>query len=172
MIVGPSNAGKTRLTSRALKRWIEDEGTDGVVVLDFAPVFERNGTILGGRLDRFISIPDGVWTGRLESHAPRAESETSSDALALAKANAERARKLIDEAPDDPHAVFVNDATIARQHRFDSPHRILEYCDRAEVAVLNAFESEELGVSGPVSQVEEQTREALIRWGDRTLTLD
>jgi hypothetical protein len=49
LIVGPSQAGKTRLTARALEAWIDRHGTDGVVVLETAPapnaVFVNDATI-------------------------------------------------------------------------------------------------------------------------------
>lgn len=171
LIVGPSNAGKTRLTARALDAWVAANGTDGVVVLDFAPEFERDGRLVGGHLDRFTTIPDAVWTGRVDAHAPRSESESDGEAVALARDNAERAKQVIDAAPDAPRVVFVNDATIARQHDADAPHRVREYCDRADVAVLNALESEELGVDDAVSRVERDTLSALREWATRTVSL-
>lgn len=170
LIVGPSNVGKTRLTARALDAWIESNGADGVVVLDFAPEVERDGRLLGGRLDRFTAIPDEAWVGRLDAHAPRAQAESEADAVALARDNARRADKLLDAAPADPRAVFVNDATIPRQHD-DAPHRVRDYCDRADVAVLNAFESDELGADHPVSLVETETLAALRDWAARTVSL-
>ncbi|SFR85338.1 hypothetical protein SAMN05216559_0074 [Halomicrobium zhouii] len=171
LIVGPSNTGKTRLTARALETWIEREGTEGLVVLDFAPELERDGRLLGGRLDRFTAIPDDGWVGRLEAHAPRASAGSQSDAVALAEENAERADQLLDAAPAEPRAVFVNDATIPRQHDADAPHRVRDYCDRADVAVLNALESDELGADHPVSRVERATVAALREWATRTVSL-
>ena len=84
LVTGPSNAGKTRTTAAALNAWLDSEGTEGVVVLDFAPELERDGTILGGRLDRFTTVPEAVWLGRIDASAPRAESETAEQAVALA----------------------------------------------------------------------------------------
>lgn len=171
LVVGASNTGKTRLTADALDAWIESNGTDGVVVLDFAPELERNGRLLGGRLDRFTTVPDDVWGGRLDAHAPRAAADSEAEAVSFARENAGRAAKLLDAAPTDPRAVFVNDATIARQHSKSAPHRVRQYCGAAEVAVLNAFESDELGADHPVSVVERETLAALRDWASRTVSL-
>jgi len=70
LITGPSNAGKTRLTARALDSWVERHGTSGVVVFEFGPEFEHERRLLGGRLSRFGALPDGVWQGVLDAHAP------------------------------------------------------------------------------------------------------
>ena len=83
LIVGPSNVGKTRLTARALTAWLERAGADGVVVLEFAPEVERDGRILGGRLDRFVTPPAGVWRGVLDAHAPRATAGSEVEAVDL-----------------------------------------------------------------------------------------
>jgi len=171
LVTGPSNVGKTRLTARALAEWVADHGTDGVVVLEFAPELERDGRVLGGRLSRFVTVPDGAWHGVLEAHAPRAESGSDDEALELAGANAERAATLLDGAPAEPRAVFVNDATIPYQHPESDPDALLDSCDRADCAVLNAFESDELGTDDPVSRTERATLDRLRRWADRHVRL-
>lgn len=171
LVTGPSNVGKTRLTARTLRRWVEREGTDGVVVLEFAPELERDGRVLGGRLDRFGALPGGVWTGIVDAHAPRAQGRNADEALALARENAAHARRVLDGAPDDPRAVFVNDATIAFQAGAD-PSLLADYCDRADLAVLNAFESDELGTDDPVSRHERAALATLRAWADRHVRLD
>jgi hypothetical protein len=171
LILGPSQVGKTRLTTRALDAWIERSGTAGVVVLEFAPELERDGQVLGGRLDRFTAIPDEAWYGVLDAHAPRAEGETDEEAVALARDNADRARAILDAAPE-PRAVFVNDATIPLQHEAVAPERLTAYCDRADCSVLNALESDELGTADPVSRREQDVLRTLRSWADRTVTLD
>lgn len=171
LIVGPSQAGKTRLTARALETWVERDGPESVVVLEFAPEVERGSEILGGRLDRCTDVPDGAWLGVLDAHAPRSEGETTDESVALARDNAERAQEGIDAAPEDPRAVFVNDATIPYQHEIGEPKRLVAYCDRAECAVLNALESDELGTDDPVSQQERETLSMLKAWADRTVSL-
>ena len=153
LITGPSNVGKTRLTARAMEAWVAERGSDGVVVLDFAPTVERDGEVLGGRLSRFAAVPDGAWHGVLDAHAPRADGEDETDARRLAADNAERAVALLDEAPPDPTTVFVNDATIPFQHERGDPDRLADYCEGA-TAVLNAFESDELGTTDAVSRAE------------------
>jgi hypothetical protein len=178
LIVGPSGAGKTRLTARALEAWVDAHGPAGVVVLDFAPEVERDGRILGGRLDRFTTPPEGAWTGVLAAHAPRSESDTNEEAVALAADNADRARDLLDRAADvltdapAPRAVFVNDATIPLQGPDSDPSLLTDLCDRADCAVVNAFESDELGTNDPVSRQERASLEALSAWADRVVRLD
>ncbi|WP_256297830.1 hypothetical protein [Haloarchaeobius salinus] len=164
LVVGPSNVGKTRTTAATLARWVESRGTDGVVVLDFAPEVERDGDLLGGRIDRFYRPPDGCWYGVLDAHAPRSDGRDDEDALELARSNAERARRLLDAAPS-PRAVFVNDATIPAQADGD-PTPLLAACSGAELAVCNAFESDELGTDDEVSKNERAALDALAAWAD------
>lgn len=170
LIVGPSQAGKTRLTARALDAWIEREGIEGAVVLEFAPEVERDGRVLGGRLDRFTMIPDRVWYGILDANAPRSEGETEDETVALALDNAKRAGRILDEAPD-PRSVFVNDSTIPLQHKSFDPERLTSYCRRAECVVMNAFESDELGTDDPVSDYEREVVGFLRTWADQTISL-
>ncbi|KAA9398610.1 hypothetical protein Har1130_10350 [Haloarcula sp. CBA1130] len=171
LVTGPSNAGKTRTTAAALDTWLDSEGPEGVVVLDFAPELERAGKVLGGRLDRFVTLPEPVWVGRIDASAPRAESETDDQAVALARENARRAERQLDALPADPRAVFVNDATIPFQHEGATVSRLTRYCDGADVTVLNAFESDELGVDDPVSRAERDAVARLRAWADRTVDL-
>ncbi len=171
LVVGPSNVGKTRLTARTLDSWVTEYGPEGVVVLDFAPTVERDGEILGGHLTQFTTVPDGAYHGVVDAHAPRADGADDAEALALAEANAMAAREHIDAAPAEPRAVFVNDATIALQSEQDLTGRLTDYCDRADCAVLNAFESDELGVDNPVSKNERAALSALRSWADRVVEL-
>jgi len=171
LILGPANVGKTTLTARALEAWIHRESPEEVVVVDVAPEIERDGQLLGGRLDRFTSVPDDAWYGILEAHAPRSEGATDEEALALARENADRAGRLLGAAPGDPRAVFVNDATIPFQADGD-PGRLADYCDLANVAVLNAFESDELGTEDSVSRNEREALSALRGWADRVHELE
>ena len=171
LVTGPSNAGKTQTAAAALNAWLDSEGTEGVAVLDFAPELERDGTILGGRVDRFTTVPEAVWLGRIDASAPRAQSETAEQAVALARDNARRAEQQLDALSETPRAVFVNDATIPFQHDSVAVSRLTEYCEKADVVVLNAFDSDELGVDDPVSRAERDALDRLRRWADRTLDL-
>lgn len=172
LIVGPSGAGKTRLTARALSAWIDQQGTEGVVVLEFGPEVERDGRVIGGRLDRFLEVPGGVWHGVLEAHAPRLQGNTEEKTLSLARDNAQRATKLLDAAPPTPTAVFVNDATIPLQHDDADPEELTAYCDRADCAVVNAYDGAALGTDDPVSRRERESLSTLKRWADRTIELE
>jgi len=171
LVVGPSNAGKTRLTARTVDSWVAEHGPAGVVVLDFAPTVERDGTVLGGPLTQFTTVPDGAYHGVVDAHAPRAKGGDDAEALALAEANAAAAAEHIDAAPAEPRAVFANDATIALQSDPAATERLTDYCDRADCAVLNAFESDELGVDNPVSSNERAALARLRSWADRVVEL-
>lgn len=171
LITGPSNVGKTRLTYRALAAWVDRAGPDGVVVFDFAPELERDGRLLGGRLDRFGPLPEGAWVGQLDARAPRAEGETDEASIALARENAEAAARLFAAAPSGCRAVFVNDATIPFQHEAADCERLTRYADRATYVVANAFESDELGTADPVSRNERRALETLRAWADRVVEL-
>jgi len=168
LIVGPSNVGKTTATADALERWLAEHGPDGVVVLDFAPEVEHDGQIVGGRLERVTTVPETVWDGVLDAHAPRSEGADDEAALALARDNADRARSLFDDAPADPTAVFVNDATIPFQADGETAP-LRHYCDGAKLVVANAFESDELGTDDPVSRHERAAIAELRTWADRVV---
>lgn len=170
LLTGPSNVGKTRLTARTLERWIDARGAEGVVIFDFAPEIERDGILLGGRLSRFVDIPEAAWTGVLDAHAPRAEGETPAEERRLARENAERAMALIEETPA-MDAAFVNDATIPFQHEAGDVEALLAACTDAERVVMNAFSSQELGTDDPISRRERKVRERLVEWADIHETL-
>lgn len=107
----------------------------------------------------------------MEADAPRAESDDEDDALGLARENADRAFRVLAAASADPTAMFVNDATITLQADADRADVLTDYCDRASVAVCNAFESEELGVEDSVSQNERAALHSLRAWADRVVEL-
>jgi hypothetical protein len=172
LIVGPSNVGKTRLTAEALSAWLARQGSEGVVVFDFAPEVERDGRVLGGRLDRFVTPPPGVWRGVLEAHAPRATADSDAEAVDLAADNARRASDLLSAAPAAPRAVFVNDATIPFQAPDADPGRLLDYCAGAEVVVLNALEADSLVGDDPVSRAERAALATFRDRADRVIRLD
>ncbi|RAW44314.1 hypothetical protein DQW50_15090 [Halorubrum sp. 48-1-W] len=172
LIVGPSGAGKTRATARALEDWLDERGPRDTVVFEFGPELERDGRVVGGRLDRFMSIPDDVWVGRVDANAPRSQGETPADVLALARENAERANRRFDAAPPDPTAVFVNDATIAFQHESGALEGFLAYCDGADRVVVNAYEGDEFGSDNAVSRRERAVLRRLRAWADRTIELE
>lgn len=172
LITGPSNVGKTRLTARALHAWLIDHGPTGVVIFEFGPEFRHEGRILGRHLARFESIPDAVWVGEIDAHAPRAAGTTIEESVQLAAENARRAAQVLAAAPHDPQAVFVNDATIAFQHETSDLGAFTGYWDQAECVVVNAFESDELGTTDPISQQEQAALDALKHWANRIVTLE
>lgn len=172
LIVGPSGAGKTRLTARALQNWLDEKGTDGVVVLEFGPAIEHDGRLVGGRLDRFVEIPDDVFHGVLDAHAPRLEGETEAETQNLAKTNAEHAQRLWDALPPDPVAVFANDVTVPFQHASAAVARLTRYADRATCSVVNAYEGDALDSGDRVSDSERAVLETLRNWADHVDTLE
>lgn len=165
LITGQSNAGKTRRTASLFEAWTANEGFDGCTVFDFAPELERNGRVLGGRITRFVD-PGDAWYGKIDAHAPRSESTTEEEALALALENAERVASLLDSAPSNPRAVFINDATIPFQHPDGDLDRLLAYVDAADIVVMNAFDSDELGTDDMVSRYEQMALSRLREWAD------
>jgi hypothetical protein len=172
LIAGPSGAGKTRTTARALEAWLEREGPGGVVVFEFGPEIERDGRVVGGRLDRFTGVPDELWHGILEAHGPRSEGATEAEVRDLARENAAGATALFDAAPADPRAVFVNDATIPFHHEAGDPDRLLRYCSEASCAVLNALaDDDKLGGEDPISRRERQVLALFRRRVDRIAQL-
>lgn len=172
LIVGASGVGKTTLTARALDAWLEEHGPGGTVVFDFGPAIEWDGRTVGARLDRDTTLPAAVWKGTFDANAPRSEGETDDEVLTLARENAERANRLIDDAPPQPRAVFVNDATILFQHQAGDVDRLLEYCGDADCVVVNAFTGKDFGTDDPVSRRERDVTERFRAWADRTIQLD
>ena len=172
LIVGPSGVGKTRLTARILSTWLENEGVEEVVVLEFGPSIETDDRVVGGRLDRFVDIPDGITYRELDARAPRLEGASSAETVELARINAERAMQIFDTLPANPTAVFVNDATIPFQHESGDLKRFTDYCDRAPCAVVNAYEGEELGIEDAVSTRERAVIATLRRWADSVVDLE
>lgn len=171
LVVGPSNVGKTHLTARAFTAWVAEHGTDDVVVLDFAPEIERKERLLGGHLTRFTDIPTDVFYGVVDAYAPRASGATETEALELATMNARRSRRIVEAAPADPRAVFINDATIPFQASSVDVAMLHDYCDGAEAIVLNAFESDELGTDDAISRNELITLDALRSWANWVVEL-
>jgi hypothetical protein len=165
LLTGPSNAGKTRHTAKALAEWIDSQGPTGVSVLDFAPELERNGVLLGGRLSRFTEIPEEAWVGVIDAHAPRAESESEEVARELARENATQAMAMIKAMPSSK-AVFINDATIPFQHEAGDIETLLAACKDAELVVVNAFSGTALGSEDSISRREREARKRLTEWAD------
>lgn len=171
-ITGPSGAGKTRLTARALETWLDIHGPEGVVVIDLGPEVRRGDRVLGRRLDRFIELPEAVWVGRVEAHGPRAEGTTDEEAMELARANARRVAVTLAEAPSNPKAVFINDCTLAAHAPSNPLDELLAYCDGATLAVVNAYDGTELGIDDPISRNEREALAVVTRWADRHVALD
>lgn len=172
LIVGPSGAGKTSLTARTLADWLTDGRTRETVVFEFGPELDRGDRVVGRRLCRFVELPDEVWVDPVEANAPRSQGGEEAEVLELARENAERSNRRFDDAPSDPDAVFVNDATIAFQHESGDLDGFMRYCSEADCAVVNAYEGDEFGNDDPVSQRERTVLQRLRNWADRTVELN
>lgn len=170
LLVGPMQSGKTTQTARALERYLEANGPAGVVVLDFAPTIETDDGTIGGRLDDVVDIPAEVYHGTIEARGPRSEGETPEAAAAIARENAEAARRCLRSAPV-PTAVFVNDATLALQHDRADVDRLRSYCDLASCAVINAYRGDEFGADDPITRTERAAVDRLVDWADRVVDL-
>lgn len=172
LIVGGLKVGKTRLTARVLRQWLETHGSAGVVVLDFAPEVSTEAGRIGGRLQRFLTVPPAIWYGAIDARAPRSEADTPSQARELARENAKRAREMLSNAPPSPQAVFINDVTIALQSDPANLEQIQTYCAPATCVVINAYDGAELGDrSSPLTRNERTALEGLRSWVDRTIEL-
>ena len=172
LITGPSNSGKTRLTSKALEKWTSLNGSKNVIVLEFGPEYLYNGRVLGRHLSRFTTLNSDIWYGYLETYAPRAESKNEKEALKMASMNSERAETLISTLPPTKKAIFINDITIPLQSPSQNLDTLINYCDGAECSVINAFKGTELGSNDPISKFEKSSLSKLQKWADRTICLD
>lgn len=171
LIVGPLRAGKTRMTAAVLKRWLDEYGPSGVVVIDTAPEIESDEGLIGGRLDRFIDVPSAVFYGAVATSGPRAEGSSSEESRRIAKENAERARMLIESAPPTPRAVFVNDVTLAFQYDPSAVDDIATYWQDAECVVINAYEGSAFDKDDPISKNERRALARLKQFADRVIDL-
>lgn len=170
-IEGPSGAGKTRLTAGVLEEWLDRRGPAGVVVLDFGPELPGSGRVIGRRLDRYLEVPATVWYGHIDANGPRTEGANPEEMAALARANAERVSSLIEQAPDAPTAVFVNDVTIAAHHDLGVLEHVTDYADRARCAVVNGYTDGALEGDDDLSRRERAGVRFLRQWADRTVRL-
>ncbi len=171
LIVGPVGVGKTRLTANTLSRWIDTHGSEGVVVLDFAPEIETLDGLIGGRINRFVDVPAQVWYGSIDAIGPRTEGETAEESIELAAANADQAKQLIETAPADPRAVFINDITIALQSADSTFDQLEGYSADATCVVMNAFEGDSFGDDDPITLAERRALIRLRKWADHVLEL-
>lgn len=171
LIVGPLQAGKTNATAAILRRWLDRHGTSDVVILDFAPSIPTEDGVIGGKIDRFIELPDSVWYGTIEARGPRSEGDSIAEMRSLAKQNADRVRHVLKRAPTSPRAVFVNDVTIGYQHDPDELDMLQGYCQEATCVVLNAYKGDELTRDDPISTNERAVIDRLRQWSDREIRL-
>lgn len=171
LITGPSGTGKTRLTAEAIRDWVRAHGPDGVVVLEFGPDIERDGRVIGGRLERFHRLSPDAWRGIVDTQAPRLVGESAEETMRLARENATVGVAIIERMPPDPVAVFVNDATIPFQHPESDPGLLLERLEDADHAVINAYDGEEFG-EGPITTQERDTLAAFREWAQTEIRLE
>lgn len=162
LITGPTGSGKTRHTAALLEAWVQTHGTDGVVVLEFAPEHRtRDGRILGRRMRRYMEIPEGIVYHEVQTHAPRAWASDEEGSIDLAHENMDSCARAIHAAPRSPRALFVNDATIAYHVPGADPGPLLARIREAGVAVVNALDPQGFDPEHPVTRQERRVLEAL-----------
>lgn len=164
VIVGPTGVGKTQATKQLLENWVDDYGTDGVVVFDFGPERQRGSHIVGRRLQRFGPLPDGVWLQEIDMNAPRLDALQESDRAMLARENAKRAQKAFKDSPKPWRGVFVNDATLAFHDAHSDVKAFLDSCASCDVVVINALASADFIGDDPISRRERMVVRTLKEW--------
>ncbi|XGI84010.1 hypothetical protein ACEU6E_01805 [Halorutilales archaeon Cl-col2-1] len=173
LVSGGLNVGKTRLTAETLVRYADKYPEAETVLLDFAPELMKDGDLVGGHVSRFVDVPETVSEYVLEANAPRLESDTEDGAVELARENHDKGVGLVESAPHDPDAVFVNDATIPFQYPDSDSGTLVEYCERADDCLLNVYDPRSggdtetvLSDSGVLNSPEAATVESLRGWAD------
>lgn len=173
LIVGEVNQGKTFMSRRLLEEWVI-LGLGPVVVVDLAPSLKKanrqgkgNPEGIGGRLDPPDS-PDVLYLNG-PIHAPRLQSKSEEEAMALARENLKIADDLFARAqPLAGRGLFVNDASLYVQA--GDPNRFLHRIRSARTAVVNAYYGRSLG-SGALSLQERQSMDILMAGCDRLIHL-
>lgn len=171
LITGASGSGKTKLTADALDTWVREHGSDDVAILEFGPDIAHEGRRLGARLDRYTRLPPNAWKAVIDTNAPRAHSETSEEALILARENSRIAGSAIEQLPTSVTAMFVNDATIPFQDPETDVDPFLARLDAVEHAVINAYTGDAFE-GGTLTEQERAVVERFRTWADEEIRLD
>lgn len=148
LVIGDVNTGKTRLTEEVLARWIAQDRSHEIVVLDLAP--ETKGTI-GGR----IHLPADFQGVDLSTTIvpPRLSGRDENEATALAKGNAAAIETLFQDPRLETCSILViNDVTLYLQA--GSYERLWAVIEPIGTVLINAY----YGQSFPDYQLSRQER--------------
>jgi hypothetical protein len=168
LVTGPSGCGKTRRTADLLAEWLQRQGPQGVVVVEFAPEHDLgDGRVLGRRLERYLEIPDEVLYLMVETKAPRAGAAGEEQAVEVAQANQEAAEEVWRRMPSGPKALFVNDATMAFHVPGSDPASLLQAIEASGVAVVNALDPQGFEADHPITLQELRVLERIGHVVDR-----
>lgn len=164
IIIGDVNTGKTRLTENVLARWVAQDRSQEIVVLDLAP--ETKETI-GGR----IHLPAGFQGGVLATTImpPRLSGRDEDEAATLAEANAAAIETLLKDSRLETCSILViNDVTLYLQA--GKYERLWAVIQPVKTILINAY----YGHSFPDYQLSRQERrltDRLIQDCDRVIRL-
>jgi hypothetical protein len=133
LVIGDVNTGKTRRTENVLARWIAQDRSQEIVVLDLAP--ETKETI-GGR----IHLPADFQGVRLSTTIvpPRLSGRDENEATALAEANAAAIETLFKDSRLGTCSILViNDVTLYLQA--GSYERLWTIIEPVGTVLINAY---------------------------------
>jgi hypothetical protein len=169
LIVGEVNRGKTTLTRRIFELYHQHHGGP-VTIVDLAPSIAPAldaGEGIGGKLSILASPGIGYFHDRI--HAPRIESKSEREALALAEENRLVIESLFEKAfEENVKALFVNDCSLYL-HAGDA-RKLLGWIRQSETAVVNGYHGKSLG-EGPISTRETKGMIYLMEHCDRLIQL-
>ena len=162
LILGDINSGKTRETQRILARWIADNPTPLMTILDLAPEPLRG---IGGRL----TLPPRFMGRYLftEIIPPRLTGQSTAEISELAAANARAIEPLLVEFLNQPHPMLVvNDVTLYLQA--GDYARLAAVMHSATTVLINAY----FGASfadHPITRRERRLTERLMQDCDQVI---
>lgn len=162
LIVGDVNSGKTGETLRILSRWIADNPTPLMTILDLAPEPLRG---IGGRL----TLPPRFMGRYLftEIIPPRLTGQNAAEISELAAANARSIEPLLDAFLKQPHPMLVvNDVTLYLQAGVYE--RLTAVIQSATTVLINAYYGKRFA-DHPITRRERRLTERLMRDCDRVI---
>ena len=164
LIIGDVNTGKTRLTENVLARWVAQNRSQEIAVLDLAPETQES---IGGR----IHLPTGFQGVVLATPIvpPRLSGRDEDEADTLAQANATAIETLLrDVRLANCSILVINDVTLYLQA--GQYERLWAVIQPVETVLINAY----YGHSFPdyqLSRLERQLTDRLIQDCDRVIRL-
>jgi energy-coupling factor transporter ATP-binding protein EcfA2 len=177
LIVGDINSGKTQLSRRILKGFLDD-GEDDIIIVDLAPDISqydlaRRGELsgIGGNLEAPSdhAARDNVRRVAAELVPPRLRATTQQEALFYAGQNALIIEGMFRRAFEGKVGILlVNDCSMYLQA--GDPWRLLNWIKTAPTAVVNGYYGTRLG-AGPVSEREREGMDYLMANCDRLIRL-